>query len=177
MEPKHGIYAAVPFSANLTSWFSRNDMHFFTSVILYMNIIFIAQWLFGGNSEILHCSDFFACPKNFINHKTFSSKPFSTFLPRIYDAKGPFCVTRPLPNLCFQCWSISRYGQLGLWLPVTLRFKIFSAAAAWILTNLYRKQILLPMHLSIFACRQGHFASVKKIHHWSWTMTFDIHVH
>ena len=25
-----------------------------------MNIIFIAQWLFGGNSEILHCSDVFA---------------------------------------------------------------------------------------------------------------------
>ena len=25
-----------------------------------MNIIFIAQWLFGGNSKILHCSHVFA---------------------------------------------------------------------------------------------------------------------
>ena len=57
---KHGIYAAVPFPANGTSWCSRNDTNIFTSVILYINIIFIAQWLSGGNSEILHCSDCFA---------------------------------------------------------------------------------------------------------------------
>ena len=32
-------------------------MHIFTSVILYINIIFIAQWLSGGNSEMVHSSD------------------------------------------------------------------------------------------------------------------------
>ena len=32
----------------------------FTSIILYMNIICIAQWLFEANSEVLHCSDAFA---------------------------------------------------------------------------------------------------------------------
>ena len=33
------------------SWCSRNDTHIFTSVILYINFIFIAQWLPGGNSK------------------------------------------------------------------------------------------------------------------------------
>ena len=42
------------------TWCSRNNTQICTSVILYMNIIFIAHWLFGGNSEILHCSDAFA---------------------------------------------------------------------------------------------------------------------
>ena len=58
--PKHGIYAAESISANVTSWCSLNDTQIFTSVILYVNIIFIAKWLFGGNSEILYCSDNFA---------------------------------------------------------------------------------------------------------------------
>ena len=54
---KHGVYAAVSFSANVTSWCSRNDMQIFTSFNLYINIKFIAQWLAGGHSEILHRSD------------------------------------------------------------------------------------------------------------------------
>ena len=58
---KYGVYAAASFSANVTSWCSRNGTKMFTSVILYINIIFIAQWLSGGNSEILHGSDVFAC--------------------------------------------------------------------------------------------------------------------
>ena len=41
--PKHVEYATASFSSNVTSWCSRNDTHFFTSVILHMNIIFIAQ--------------------------------------------------------------------------------------------------------------------------------------
>ena len=54
---KHVVYAVASFSANVASWCSRNDTHIFTSVILYLNIIFIAQWLSDGNSEILHASD------------------------------------------------------------------------------------------------------------------------
>ena len=60
------------FSANVTLWCSRNDTHIFTSVILYMIIIFIAQWLFGGNSEILHASDVF-------EHRHKLCKPESIF--------------------------------------------------------------------------------------------------
>ena len=56
----HSVYAEASFSANVTSWCSRNDTQIFISVYLYMNIIFIAQWLFSGNFEILHCSDVFA---------------------------------------------------------------------------------------------------------------------
>ena len=44
-DPKHGVYATASFSANVTSVCSRNDMQIFTSVILYMNIIYIAKWL------------------------------------------------------------------------------------------------------------------------------------
>ena len=36
----HGLYEKVSLSANMTSWSSRNDTHNFTSVNLYMNIIF-----------------------------------------------------------------------------------------------------------------------------------------
>ena len=38
---------------------ATHSSFYFTSVILYMHIIFIAQWLFGGNSEILHRCDVF----------------------------------------------------------------------------------------------------------------------
>ena len=48
--PQHGIYRATSFSANVTSWCSRDNTQNFSSAILYMNIIFIAQWLSGGNS-------------------------------------------------------------------------------------------------------------------------------
>ena len=61
---KHGVYAAASFSENVTLWCSRNCTKNLTSVILYKNIIFIAQWLSGGNSEILRGSDVFArCQK------------------------------------------------------------------------------------------------------------------
>ena len=40
--PKHGVYAAASFSANVTSWCLCIDTQTFTSVILYMNIILIA---------------------------------------------------------------------------------------------------------------------------------------
>ena len=69
---KHGVYAAASFSVNVTSWCTPKDMQIFTSVILYINVIFIAQWLSDGNSEILCCSDIFAC-----RHKL--SKPESIF--------------------------------------------------------------------------------------------------
>ena len=57
---KNDVYAAASFSANVTSWCSHSDTQIFTSVNLHMNIIFITQWLFGGNSESLHCSNVFA---------------------------------------------------------------------------------------------------------------------
>ena len=40
---EHGVYAEASFAASVTSRFLRNDMQKFTSVILYMNIIYIAQ--------------------------------------------------------------------------------------------------------------------------------------
>ena len=83
---KHGVYAAASISTNVMLWCSRNDTQIFASVNLYINIIFIAQWLSGVNSEILHRSNVFAhCQKlclqtvrNFVNKKTFSSKHVST---------------------------------------------------------------------------------------------------
>ena len=78
----------------------------FTYVILYMNIIFIAQWLFGGNSEILHCCDVFANSQKLFKPESIFKQTCQLFLPRKYEvisqlrhnyAKGPFCMTR----LCF----------------------------------------------------------------------------
>ena len=40
---KHDIYVAASFSENVTSCCSRNGTKIFTSVILYINIIFIAR--------------------------------------------------------------------------------------------------------------------------------------
>ena len=48
----------------MTSWCLRNDKQTFTFVILYLDIVFIPQWLFDGNSEILHYSDVFASRQN-----------------------------------------------------------------------------------------------------------------
>ena len=102
---KHGIYAASSFSANVKSWCSRNDTQIFTSVILYMyiNIIFIAQWLFGANSEFYTVPMFFHAVRNFLSQQAFSSKHVSIFFTakiwrhselRHSYAKGPFCVAR-----------------------------------------------------------------------------------
>ena len=47
---KYCVYAAVSFAAIVvTSWYLRNVMQNFTSVIMYMKIIYNAQWLFGAN--------------------------------------------------------------------------------------------------------------------------------
>ena len=40
---EHGEHAEALFAASVTSRYLRNDMQNFTSVILYMNIIYIAQ--------------------------------------------------------------------------------------------------------------------------------------
>ena len=41
--PKHGVYAAALYSADVTSGCSRNGTQIVTSVILYIDIIYIAQ--------------------------------------------------------------------------------------------------------------------------------------
>ena len=81
-------------------------MQNFTSItsILYMNIICNAQWLFGANLEILHCSaDFTLRQKIFKQENTFKQTRVDLLLSRKYDvisqllhsyAKGPFCVAR-----------------------------------------------------------------------------------
>ena len=58
--PKHDVYATAAFAASATLWYIRYDMQNFTSVILYMNTICIAQWLSGANSKILHSFPAFA---------------------------------------------------------------------------------------------------------------------
>ena len=50
---KHGVYAAASFATSVTSWYSHNGIQDFISVIVFMNIICIAQWPYGANFEIL----------------------------------------------------------------------------------------------------------------------------
>ena len=40
---EHGVYTEASFATSVTSRYLRNDMQNFTFVILYMNIIYIAQ--------------------------------------------------------------------------------------------------------------------------------------
>ena len=51
-----------------------------------MNIIFIAQWLFRGYSEILHCSDAFARRQKFCKPESIFKQARVNFLPRKYDS-------------------------------------------------------------------------------------------
>ena len=59
-DSKHGVYGVSSFMAIVTSWYLRKDMRQLTSVILYMNITYVAQWLFDANFDILHSSGAFA---------------------------------------------------------------------------------------------------------------------
>ena len=51
---EHGIYATASFAASVTPWSLRNGTQNFTPVILYMNIICIAQRHSDANIENLH---------------------------------------------------------------------------------------------------------------------------
>ena len=80
------------------------ELEKFTSVILYMNTICIAQWLCDANFEILHCSDAFARRHKHCKPEcSFMQTRVDYFLPRKYDvisqlrhsyAKDPLCVMR-----------------------------------------------------------------------------------
>ena len=69
-----------------------------------MNIICIAQWLFVGDSEILHFSDIFARHQKLCKPESiFKQRHVIFFLLWKYDvisqlcqnyAKGPFCVSQ-----------------------------------------------------------------------------------
>ena len=101
---KYCVYALPSVSAIVTSWCLHNDTQHFTLVILYLNIVFIAQWLFDVNSKILHCCDVFARRQNLCKPQSIIKQTRVNFyLPGKYDvisqlchsyAKGPFCVAR-----------------------------------------------------------------------------------
>ena len=63
----------------------RRDVHVTTRKFLYMNIIYIAQWLFGSNPEILHCSDVFANRQKLCYLDSIFKQTHVNFLPRKYD--------------------------------------------------------------------------------------------
>ena len=87
----------------MTSWCLHNDTQIFTSVILYFNNIFIAQWLSGGNSGILHGSDVFALRQKRCKQENILKQTHVNFFTAKYDVisqlrhsstKDPFCVTQ-----------------------------------------------------------------------------------
>ena len=112
--------------------YSKCDVGMFTQwhvnvyfCYFYMNIIYIAQWLFGGNSEILGYSDFFACRQKLFKSESFYKQtPVNIILPQKYDiisqlrhsyAKGPFCVVW---NKCFtvlEDWFVKMFATIILW--------------------------------------------------------------
>ena len=70
---KYGVYTApsVSASVHVTPWCLRNNMQHFTFVISCMNMVFIAGWLSGGNSEILQYSDVFTCRQKLCKPQSF----------------------------------------------------------------------------------------------------------
>ena len=81
------MYAATSFAASVTSWCWLNDIQNATSVILYMyiNIIFIAKWLYGADFQILHCSGAFGRrQKTFKPENTFKQTHVNFFTAKIW---------------------------------------------------------------------------------------------
>ena len=98
---KHAAYAAASFSANVTSWCSGNDTQIFASGILYINIIFITEWLSAGNSEILRGSDVLArCQKLCKPKSIFMQTRVNFFLPRTYDVISQLCHSYVMGIFC-----------------------------------------------------------------------------
>ena len=103
---KHCVYAAVSFAAIVASSYLRNDMQNCTCIILYMNIICNACWLYGANFEILHCSGAFSRRQKLFkpvevgehfqanNCRFFFTAKIWHHLRYASYAKGPFCVAR-----------------------------------------------------------------------------------
>ena len=116
---KYGVYGAESFIATVKSGYLRKDLRKYTSVILYMNIICIAQWLFDANLKILHCSDAFT--RRHKHNKpecSFMQTCVDYFLPRKYDvisplrhsyAKDPLCLTRLIYRVIFQRWKLTPF--------------------------------------------------------------------
>ena len=78
-DSKHSVYWAASFIAIVTSWYLHKYLRKFTSVILYMNIICFAQWLFGANLEIYTVPMRLQDVINIINQNVLSCKHVSIF--------------------------------------------------------------------------------------------------
>ena len=89
--PKHGVYAASYFSAIVTSWYLHKDTQNYTSVILYMNIILLTQWLFSAYFDILHCSDVFPRRQKLCKPETIFMQTRVYFLASRDECPGSLC--------------------------------------------------------------------------------------
>ena len=123
-----------------------NDIQNFTSVVLYMimNLLFIAQWLFGGNSETLHCSDvlahcqilwrpqsifkqthvnFFYCKNmtSFLNYVTATQRALLCDAAHIYNAIS--CIKFIFGEYTIKDWS--------LWCNVPVHLPLYLAQFFW----------------------------------------------
>ena len=99
---KHGVYGAASFIAIVTSCYLRKDMRKFASVILYMNIICIAQLVCDANLKFCTFPVRILDVISIVNQHALSGNTWRLFLPRKYDvisqlrhgyAKDPLCVT------------------------------------------------------------------------------------
>ena len=145
--PKHGVYAAASFSANVTLWCSRTDAQIFTSIILYMNIIFIVQWLFHGNSEILHCSNVFAhhqklCkPENIFKQTRVNfcyRKNMTSFLNYVTATLRALFVWRGSHISCFErnIWDRKMYSVKAVLYFMCIKIRSFTRCT-WPKENAY----------------------------------------
>ena len=136
-------YGAASFIAIVTSCYLRKDMRKFTSVILYMNIICIAQWLFNPKFDILHCSCAFARRHKHCKPEcSFMQTCADYFLQWKYDVisqlhvrhsytKNSLCVTRSHMRLLK--FSVKFPALIKWWKTyLPLRYSIQYANSRWI---------------------------------------------
>ena len=82
---KHGVCTAQSFVTSVMLWYIRNNMQKFTSIILNMTTICIAQWLSDTKFKILHSSDVFTCCQNFGKHESVFIQTHVEFLLQKYE--------------------------------------------------------------------------------------------
>ena len=120
----HGVYAATSLAASVTSRCLSNDIQNATSVILYINIIFIAKWLYGAEFQILHCS-VWTMLKTFKPENTFKQtrvkfvyrENMTSFLNYVTSTlRVLFCVTRLIWCVDGQThWQVITTGMSPCW--------------------------------------------------------------
>ena len=91
-----------------------------TSIILYLKIICVAQWVFGANFEILHCSDVFARCQKLQTGKNFQANTCGFYFLWKW---GHFSITS---QLCYGPHTCTTFLSPEFFVNITIIFNILA---------------------------------------------------